>query len=130
MMAVAYYGILDPWPCDCSQPYPHTSDYGNYISKIYTYNSHTFDDVSNDYSGNPAYGAYGFIYHPGSIKENMRDYFILHGLDSKIDYTPTEAEVKAEIDAGYPVVAVTWLTTSGHWILITLMPPSWFQNVQ
>ena len=118
MMAVAYYGIFDPWPCDCSQPYPHTSDYGNYISNIYMYDSHTFDDMSEDASGNPAYGAYGYIYHPGSIKEKMVNYFILHGLDSEIDYSPTEVEVKAEIDAGYPVVAVTWLTDEGHWVLI------------
>jgi uncharacterized delta-60 repeat protein len=118
VMAVAYYGTLNSWPCSCSQPNPHTSNYGNYISKSYTYNGHTFDDEAQCENGQYAKGAYGYIYHPGNIVNNIISYLQLNGLDSQVDITPTEAEVKAEIDAGYPVVALTWLTTEGHWVVI------------
>jgi hypothetical protein len=120
VMVLAYYGIISQWPCDCSLPYPHTSNYGNYISKEYTYGSYTFDTMTLDASGSPSYGAYGYIHYSDGLSKlgRMVDYFKMHGLDSWQKYGPSELEIKAELEAGHPVPASTKLTEIGHWIII------------
>ena len=120
VMVLAYYEKIDPWPCECSLPYSHTSDFGNYICRSYTYNSYTFDTMTPDASGNSAYGAYGYIHYSDGLAKlgRMVDYFQKHELDSWEKYNPSESQVKAELDAGYPVPASTKLTLAGHWIVI------------
>ena len=121
VMILAYYGKLSLWPCQCTYfPYTHTSDYGNYICRVYTYGGYTFNTMTPDASGNPAYGAYGYVHYPSGSASGSRavDYFQKHGLVSWVDSSPTEAEVQTELNAGYPVIASTWLTANGHWVVI------------
>ncbi|MEM4160608.1 MAG: C39 family peptidase [Thermoplasmata archaeon] len=119
MMAIAYYGILPHWDCNVSVPYPHVSHWGRYICEIYTYNGYTYNIGSADPSGNIAYGGYGYITqnHWEDTKGHMAEYFVKHGLGSSVDWSPTWAELKAEIDAGHPVVLLTSLTNAGHYVL-------------
>ena len=121
VMVLAYHGKIEPWPYTCSYPYPHISDYGNYISQKYTSPlGYTFDTITTDASGNPAMGAYGYIHYPDGLAklDKMVDYFQKHGLDSEGKYNPSESYVKAELDSGYPVPASTELTSVGHWVVI------------
>nr|MDO8082658.1 C39 family peptidase [Candidatus Freyarchaeota archaeon] len=120
VMVLAYYGNIAPWPCQCSWPYPHTSNFGNYICRIYTYNGYTFNTMTPDASDNPAYGAYGYIHYSDGLAKlgRMVDYFQKHGFDSWSIMNPSESQVKAELDAGYPVPASTKLTAAGHWVVI------------
>ncbi|MEM4307941.1 MAG: C39 family peptidase [Thermoplasmata archaeon] len=119
MMAIAYYGILPYWDCNVSVPYPHVSHWGRYICEIYTYNGYTYNIGSADPSGNIGYGGYGYITQNDweDTKGHMAEYFVKHGLGSSVDWSPTWAELKAEIDAGHPVVLLTSLTTAGHYVL-------------
>ncbi|MGC8913619.1 MAG: C39 family peptidase [Thermoplasmata archaeon] len=119
MMAIAYYGILPYWDCTVSVPYPHVSHWGRYICEIYTYNGYTYNIGSADPSGNIAYGGYGYITQNNweDTKGHMAEYFVKHGLESSVDWSPTWAELKAEIDAGHPVVLLTSLTSAGHYVL-------------
>ncbi|MCX8173989.1 MAG: C39 family peptidase [Thermoplasmata archaeon] len=119
MMAIAYYGILPHWDCNVSVPYPHVSHWGRYICEIYTYNGYTYNIGSADPSGNTGYGGYGYITQNDweDTKGHMAEYFVKHGLGSSVDWSPTWAELKAEIDAGHPVVLLTSLTTAGHYVL-------------
>jgi len=119
MMAIAYYGILPYWDCTVSVPYPHVSHWGRYICEIYTYNNYTYNIGSADPSGNIAYGGYGYITQNDweDTKGHMAEYFTKHGLSSYVDWSPTWAELKAEIDAGHPVVLLTSLTSAGHYVL-------------
>jgi len=119
MMALAYYGILPYWDCNVSVPYSHVSHWGRYICEIYTYNGHTYNIPSADPSGNTAYGGYGYITQNNweDTKGHMAEYLTYHGLGSGVDWSPTWAELKAEIDAGHPVVLLTSLTSAGHYVL-------------
>jgi hypothetical protein len=127
VMILAYYGKLSPWPDSVALPQPHTSNYGNYVCRRYTYGSYTFNIATPQPSGDPptlsgppAYGAYGYIHNPDGLArpEKVVDYFQKHGLDAQVDYTPTEQEIKAALDAGKPVWASTALTSSGHIVVI------------
>lgn len=148
VMILAYHGILDPWPFSPSycSPTPRTSNYGQYVSNVYSYNNYPFEigtrepsvgQVEGCPNGDFAYGAYGFIHRPKQGHENdcdtsdgpgyakadyIKEYFELHGLVSGVkDQTtgpPTETLVKAEIDAGRPVLASTKLWNAGHLVVI------------
>ncbi len=120
VMILAYYGIIAPWPCECTMPYTHTSNYGNYVCKEYTYGNYTFNDITLDASYNPAYGAYGYIHYSDGLAKlgRMVDYFEIHGLESWEVYSPSESEIRAELDSGHPVPASTKLTELGHWVVI------------
>ena len=50
-------------------------------------------------------------------KGYMRDYFNNHGTPSSVDWSPTFAELKTEINASHPFVLLNMLTTSGHYIV-------------
>jgi hypothetical protein len=121
VMALAYYAKIDSWPYTCSYPYTHVSNFGNYISQEYmSCTGYTFDTITNDAGGRPAVGAYGYIHYPDGLAklDRMVSYFQKHDLDSEWKYNPSESEVKAELDSGYPVPASTKLTQAGHWIVI------------
>jgi Tol biopolymer transport system component len=119
LMAITYYGILPYWDCTVSIPYPHISHYGRYVSQIYSYNGYTYNIGSPDASDNPAYGGYGYIVRNNwtDTKSYMRDYLQNHGLTSSVDWSPTWSELQNEINTSYPLVLLTSLTTSGHYVL-------------
>jgi len=115
VMVLLYYRKLSPWPCECSKPFKHISEFGNYISRIYTYNGYTFDTMTPDASGKPAYGAYGFIhnnrYHLAD-SQRIKDYLYKHGINSEsplwVYGRPPEEINKIIVDAlvsGKPVIA-------------------------
>lgn len=121
VMITAYYNRLpaDPIWCTFCDP-DHYSDYGKYVSEVYTLYGYTFDETSPDASGNPAYGAYGYIHDSDGYahKEYARGYFRRHGLFSKVIDNPSETDVKTETDKGHPVWASTNLWPSGHIVVI------------
>lgn len=119
MMALAYYKILPIWPCNCSSPYYHTSDYGRYICEIYSFNGYTYDIPGYDPNYNYAWGGYGFIIQDDwhDTKGNMAKYVSQHGLASSVDWSPTYAKFCDETDQLYPVVILNSLTSSGHYVL-------------
>lgn len=118
IMAIQYYEILPSWPITCSWPYSHVSPFGQYVSAIYTYNGYTYNIGSPDPNGNLGYGGYGYIVRNNwkDTKGYMRDYFIRHGLGSSVDWSPTWAELRAEVNADHPFVLLNSLTSSGHYI--------------
>ncbi|MBN1552322.1 C39 family peptidase, partial [bacterium] len=117
-MALAYYGRLSNWNFVATSPYNHTSHFGNYVSEIYTYNGHTYNIASPDASGTPAYGAYGYIVQNNweETRGHMREYISYHNVSSPyVDWSPTWAKISPEVDARYPFVMLTLITTSGHY---------------
>ena len=120
VMILAYYKKLSSWPEQVKLPQPHTSNYGNYVCRRYTYGNYTFDEAAPQPNGKHAYGAYGYIHSPDGLARpgKVVDYFQKHGLAAQVDYTPTEQEIKAALDAGNPVWASTSLTSSGHIVVI------------
>ena len=118
MMAFAYYDKLPEWDCQVSLPYEHTSHWGRYICEEYTVDNNRFNIVSNDPSGTPSKGGYGYVWqHGGGTWRPMVEYAQKHGFTSYADWTPTWGELTTEIDAGHPVVLLTSLTDAGHYVL-------------
>ena len=127
VMILAYWGVISPWPITCNEPYSHTSNYGQYVSAQYTSSTgEVFGDASGEITldhyptGNPAKGAYGYIHYPDALAklDRMVSFFNKNGLQASSLMNPTEAAVKAQIDAGYPVPVSTKLTDVGHWVVI------------
>ncbi|MCI0515968.1 C39 family peptidase, partial [candidate division KSB1 bacterium] len=119
MMGLAYYEILPPWPCTCSSPRTHTSDFGRYISDTYTFNRYTYNIAGADASGQPATGGYGFIIQNdwADTRGYMAQYIRQHGLGSEVDWAPTQAKARKEVQQQFPFVLLNSLTNSGHYIL-------------
>ena len=113
VMLAAYWGKLPPHPCGLC----NSNDYSWYVNQRYTNSYGTYFDTPNQESGgNTFWGAYGYIYS-GTVLDNVESFLEAHGLVCAIDTTPTEAEVKAELDAGYPVYKHTTIG-DGHEIVI------------
>lgn len=119
IMGIQYFNILPNWDVNCSQPSPHVSHFGRYVSQTYTYNGFTYNIGSEDPNGHLAYGGYGYIVREDwkDTKGYMRDYIINHGIPSAVDWSPTFNKLKAEIDADQPFVVLNNLTSLGHYIL-------------
>lgn len=122
-MCLAYYGLLEPWPVMVRSPYSHISDYGNYICEIYTYNNYTFNIWAEDPQEVKGYGGYGFIVRNGSqawadTKGYMAEYARKHGLESRVDWSPTRGKLMTEADSQRPFVLLNSLTTAGHYISV------------
>lgn len=60
LMVVAYYALLEPKPINLPKPYPHTSDFGWYISNVFEQNGHKFDETAKTKTGEAA-GVYGSV---------------------------------------------------------------------
>jgi|GEM_PF-1247036 len=114
MMILKYYGILDSL----------SEDYGYYVANSYTYNGHTWNTVTNDASGDPAHGAYGYIHHNESDLTDhrawawrARNFFQDHGLESTYIENPSEQTVQDELGNSFPVYVGTeyW---NGHIVVI------------
>ena len=125
VMILAYWGVISPWPITCDQPYSHTSNYGQYVSAQYTSSTgEVFGDASGeitlDPTGNPAKGAYGYIHYSDKKAklDRMVSFFNKNGLQASGLMGPSEPDVRAQIDAGYPVPVSTKLTPEGHWVVI------------
>ena len=117
LMAIQYYGVLATHPITVSVPSSHTSNYGWYISNVYTY-GRTFNIMGADPNGNLFGGGYGYIIQDNwaDTKGHMAEYIRYHGRTSSVDWSPTFAKAKADIDANHPFVILTSLTSAGHYI--------------
>ena len=119
IMAVAYYNKLPKWPTLVTKLYPHTSDYGSYVSTRYRFNEHYFEENTTTSGGDVAYGGYGYMWGLGSPYSQMRNYMALHYFESVQEWNSSIvfADVLAEIDAGYPLPMCVMLSSAGHLIL-------------
>jgi autotransporter-associated beta strand protein len=132
LIAIQYYNRLPPHPITCSaRSSSHTSNYGYYISGIYTYNGNAFNIPSSPIWGSSLAGYYGGF---GCFLQDTTDDSLLHsqrlaqwiaghGLTSgTYDLPQSGADLqninlaRAEIDANHPVVLLNSLTTAGHYI--------------
>ena len=121
LMAIQYYNRLPPHPITCTRGGTHTSQYGFYITSVYSYNGHVFDIASADWSLTGYYGGFGYFLQDtggSSLQHSIRlmEYTIDHGLTSTTDDSTSYAKAKAEIDANHPVVLLNSLTSAGHYI--------------
>lgn len=117
LMAIQYYSVLGTHPITVSTPSSHTSNYGWYISNVYTY-GRTFNIYGADPNGNQFAGGYGYIIQNNweDTKTHMAEYIRYHGRTSSVDWSPTFAKCKTDIDANHPFVILTSLTSAGHYI--------------
>ena len=125
LMAIQYYQRLPSHPITCSaRSSSHTSNYGFYISSIYSYNGVVFNVPSSATWGTDCTGWYGgFGYF---LQDNVSDslahstrlsqWIAGHGLTAGTDDSVSYAKAKAEVDANHPVVLLNSLTTAGHYI--------------
>ena len=120
LMGIAFYHILEPWPCTCSSPYRHTSDYGRYVSDIYSFNGYTYNIRGYNSAGHSGYGAFGFIVQNNwaNTREYMAMYFRQHGMGSSVDRSPTLGKIDAELESSHPFVILTSITDAGHYKLV------------
>ncbi|GEM_PF-1297460 len=120
MMALTYYKVLPAWPCTASRPSPHTSNFGRYISDIYTFNNFTYNILGSNSKGETGYGGFGFIVQNNwaDTKGYMAKYICQHGLGSAADFDPNFSKVMVEVDHQFPFVLLNSLTSAGHYILI------------
>jgi hypothetical protein len=118
VMALGYYHILPKNPVTCSGPESHISDYGFYVSEVYTFNGFTFNLGSGDPNGKIEYGGYGYITRNNWVdtKGYMRDFIRLHGAASEVDWSPSIAKAIREIDNRNPFVVLNSLSDVGHYI--------------
>jgi len=125
LMAIQYYNRLPPHPITCAaRSASHTSDYGYYVSGIYSYNGVVFNIPSSSVWGSGLagyYGGFGFFLQDttdDSLLHSTRlsQWIAGHGLTSGTDDSTSYAKAKAEIDANYPVVLLNSLTSAGHYI--------------
>ena len=119
-MAMAHFGKIKKHPIQCSQPTPHTSDFGWYVSEIYTSpTGHVFNRMQKDSNGHPAYGAYGTCTDGGGAwARRIQEYVQDHGLVADFYPTATYPLIKSAIDKGQLVILSTQLTSAGHIILV------------
>jgi hypothetical protein len=99
---------------------------GNPSSTAYTYTNFPFNVGIPDPAGQVNYGAHGFLIQDinvGTAWPRAVQYFWKHGLWATADYAPTETKVRAEIDAGRPVLISTDLqaadgVSTNHHIMV------------
>lgn len=117
LMAIQYYNVLPTHPITVSTPTSHTSNYGWYISNVYT-QGRTFNIYGADPNGNQFAGGYGYIIQNNweDTKGHMAEYIRYHGRTSSVDWSPTFTEAKTNIDGNHPFVILTSLTSAGHYI--------------
>src|SRR5208282_1520776 len=129
LMAIQYYRKLPAKPITCTRGGTHTSDYGSYISRVYSYNGHTYN-VPSAYAPPFTqdvgfYGGFGYYLQdangtPSQRYTRLSEYISYHGLTSSIDYGVSGesgfTKICAQIDAGYPVVVLTGIL-GGHYII-------------
>jgi len=134
-MVLAYHGLIEKDPIQISsisygsKPPAHVSDYGKYVSREYQYGNTTFSTESKEYIPNIGWatgkGAWGYIWtgSVAGVADGLESYLELHDLEVEFIESPTAEQVKAividEIDNNSPLIARTYLTSSGHYAVIT-----------
>ncbi|MFB6076010.1 MAG: C39 family peptidase [Candidatus Aenigmatarchaeota archaeon] len=132
VMILAYYGILEPDPIVLYDPSRHSSPYGKYVSREYTYSGKTFDEQKtiHDVCDKTATGkgAWGYIWQDATdkiaegIKSNLLKYLEEHDMRTSFVVSPSRSEakeiIKKEIDDGRPLIARNYLTESGHYVVV------------
>ncbi|MCC6747571.1 MAG: C39 family peptidase [Deltaproteobacteria bacterium] len=119
LMIILAHGLLAPDPVTVNEPSAHTSEYGVYLARKYTFNGTTFDRQQNDASGKPAWGAYGWGTKGGEAWAYLlQDYATKHGLKTTFAGSTSFNAIKAHLDAGRQVVLSTALTGAGHLIAV------------
>jgi uncharacterized repeat protein (TIGR01451 family) len=132
VMIIAYYGRVPPSPITVSQPSPHTSDYGAYVSTEYTYNGHVFSNtvtITESFGTMSGKGAWGYIWQGevDLVSYHLMNYLDEHDLDASFAEAPSESQardiVQTQIDAGRPLIGRTYLTGVppigwGHYVVI------------
>ncbi|CAN5235705.1 hypothetical protein BH09SUM1_BH09SUM1_31330 [soil metagenome] len=118
LMCLGYHNALEPNPISVSRISTHNSNFGAYMSRPYTRGDKTFDVQSPEPGGKPAAGGYGYIVREDwkNTKDYMADYFKIHGIDSSVDWSPSIAEARKQIDRKDPFVVLNSLTLAGHYI--------------
>lgn len=119
IMAIAYYNILPQWPKTVTKLYPHTSNYGYYVSTKYRLNEHYFEESATTSGDDIAYGGYGYMWSAKGPNGTMRNYMELHYMESTQLWSGsvTWASVLNEIDLDYPLPMCAMLSSSGHLVL-------------
>jgi hypothetical protein len=126
-MVLGYYNRVPSNPISVSgygNTPSHTSDYGFYVSKPYWYGTNYFNTAAPTPSGGSAQGAYGYIWKDGvsSVAPNLLSYLGLHDFSANLVAQPSEsaarALVESEIDSGRPLLARTYLTGAGHYVVV------------
>lgn len=120
IMALAYWGALEPRPMTVTKYVPHTSQFGYYITEPYQCEGATFDTASPGPDGEPVKGGYGYIVREDwkDTKSYMRDYFRLHGVASETDWAPSYEKIRAEIDRKQPLVLLHIFMPAGHYCTV------------
>jgi len=113
MEIIASYNILPPDPI---YTHGYTSQYGKYLSDVYTYNNYTYNNFTINPNGNPGFtsGAHGYMWNNGSPNSNSEEFFEKHGIDATHSASITWAKVKAELDMEFPYMLCTTSLTDGH----------------
>ncbi len=115
LMAIQYYNRLPPHPITCSaRNSSHTSNYGFYISSIYSYNGVVFNIPSSSIWGANCtgwYGGFGYFLQDTSGDSELHStrlsqWIAYHGLTSGTDDIVSYAKAQAEINANHPVVVL------------------------
>jgi uncharacterized protein YvpB len=118
-MALAYYKKIDKKPIRVTKLFDHTSDYGYYISNVWTSKSgYTFKRMQTDSCDKPSYGAYGHGTDGGmAYAFRLLDYLKINGVNSKFHESADINVVKRALSENRLVVLSTRLTTGGHLVL-------------
>ena len=97
---------------------------GSPSSTAYSYNGFTFNIGTPEvFGGTINYGAFGYLTQdfqsdPQTRADRAVQYLWKHGLFATFANAATEADVRAEIDAGHPVFLSTQFSTGGHIMVI------------
>jgi hypothetical protein len=115
--------VLEHWPMEVSKPDRHTSDYGQYISRVYTFNGVTYARQTPDRSERLAHGAYGYMVTDPMIGTEfwrLTRYLQNHLGTSAVREAAAEASwLEARLDEGNVVIANGNVNGLGHIVLIT-----------
>ncbi|HNQ68509.1 MAG TPA: PKD domain-containing protein [Bacteroidales bacterium] len=119
IMAISYFNILPKWSKNVTKLYPHTSDYGYYVSTKYRLNEHYYEESATTSGGDVANGGYGYMWAAKGPNGTMRNYMQLHYMESSQLWSSsvTWAGVTNEIDLDYPLPMCAMLSSAGHLVL-------------
>lgn len=118
LMCLGYWRAVAPDPIVVNRPETRRSNFARFVSEKYSIPGRTFDVSSPDPKGTHAYGGYGYIVRENwkDTKNFMADFIRLHGVESTVDWTPTLAKFRGEIDRARPLVVLHSITLAGHYV--------------